>query len=142
MKMKTPLLVLLGIILLGGLFLFFKPKNQTKPIQTNIQENKVQAISPSPTPESKIKTFELVVKGKKLVSGPATISVTQDDEVVIKITADEEEEFHIHGYDKFVDVEKDKQATLTFTANLTGRFPFELEHSKTEIGALEVQPKE
>lgn len=86
-------------------------------------------------------TFELGIQGKKLVSGPATIKVNQDDEVTIKITSDESEEFHIHAYDNSVELEPGKQATLTFKANLSGRFPFELENSKTEIGALEVQPK-
>ena len=85
--------------------------------------------------------YELVIQGKKLVSGPATIKVTQGDEVTIKITSDESEEFHVHAYDNSVELEPNKEATLTFTAKLSGRFPFELENSKTEIGALEVQPK-
>jgi plastocyanin len=86
-------------------------------------------------------THELIIQGKKLVSGPATIKVNQGDEVTIKITSDETEEFHVHAYDNSVELEPGKQATLTFKANLSGRFPFELENSKTEIGALEVQPK-
>ncbi len=85
--------------------------------------------------------FELEIKGKKLVSGLATIKVNQGDEVTIKITSDEIEEFHVHAYDNSVELEPGKQATLTFKANLSGRFPFELENSKTEVGALEVQPK-
>jgi len=67
--------------------------------------------------------------------------VNQGDEITIKITSDEAEEFHVHAYDNSVELEPNKQATLTFTTNLSGRFPFELEKSKTEIGALEVQPK-
>lgn len=86
-------------------------------------------------------TYELIIQDKKLISGSATIKVTQGDEVTIKITSDEAEEFHVHAYDNSVELEPGKQATLTFTANLSGRFPFELENSKTEIGALEVQPK-
>lgn len=86
-------------------------------------------------------TFELVIKGKKLVSGPDPIKVNQGDEVTIRITSDEAEEFHVHAYDNSVELEPGKQATLAFTAKLSGRFPFELENSKTEIGALEVQPK-
>ncbi|EKE06150.1 MAG: blue (type1) copper protein [uncultured bacterium] len=86
-------------------------------------------------------TFNLVIKEKKVISGPTTIKINQGDEVTIKITSDEAEEFHVHAYDNSVELEPNKQATLTFTANLSGRFPFELENSKTEIGALEVQPK-
>lgn len=86
-------------------------------------------------------TFNLVIKEKKVVSGPATIKVNQGDEVTINITSDEAEEFHVHAYDNSIELESNVKATLTFTANLSGRFPFELEKSKTEIGALEVQPK-
>ncbi len=86
-------------------------------------------------------TFNIVIKEKKIVSGPTTIKVNQGDEITINITADEAEEFHVHAYDNSVELEPNKEATLTFTANLSGRFPFELEQSKTEIGAIEVQPK-
>lgn len=86
-------------------------------------------------------TFELVIQNKKIVSGPETIKVNQGEDLTIKITSDEAEEFHVHAYDNSVELEPNKQATLTFTANLSGRFPFELEKSKTELGALEVQPK-
>lgn len=144
MKVNPIIYAVIGVLILGGLFFLFKPKSQTpvpENVQTINQQTTTQTSSPSSTPESKVKTFELVIKGKKLVSGPETITVTEDDEVVIKITSDEPEEFHIHGYDKSVDLEKSVQAQLSFTANLTGRFVYELEQSKTEIGALEVQPK-
>lgn len=88
-----------------------------------------------------LNTFDLVIESKKVVSGPATIKVNQGDEVTIKITSDEAEEFHVHAYDNSVELEPNKEATLTFTADMSGRFPFELENSKTEIGVLEVQPK-
>ena len=134
MKLNNLLFVFLGVVALGGLFLLFKPQNKPQVSQT------MQTTNPSPTPEKKTKIFELVVKDKKLVSGESVLKVTQNDDVVIKITVDEEEELHLHGYDKSVDLEKDKQASLSFKANLSGRFPFELERSKTELGTLEVEP--
>jgi len=140
MKINPIFYVVAGVIVLSVLFFLFKPKTevQTPPTPQTTTE---QATTPSPTPQSKVKIFELVVKGKKLVSGPETITVNESDEVTIKVTADEPEEFHLHGYDKSVDLEKNTPAELTFTANLTGRFVFELEQSKTDLGAVEVQPK-
>lgn len=134
-NMKPILFFLLAVVLFGGLFVVLKPNNQ---VQNQVP---TQTVSPSVATESKVKTFELIIKGKKIVSGPETIKLTESDEVVIKITADEDEEFHVHGYDNSVDLEKDKPAELVFTANLTGRFVIELENSKTDIGALEVSPK-
>lgn len=140
MKSKNIWLVVVGIVVLVGLFYILKPKTPTIPATT---------ITPSPTTEStssaqvnpQSKIFDLVVKNKKLVSGQEVIQVTEGDQITINITSDENEELHIHGYDESVDLEANKMAQLSFTANLTGRFPYELENSKTEIGALEVQPK-
>lgn len=133
--MKPIVFLILAVVLLGGLLLLFKPQKQAQ----NLAENKTPTTTS--LTESKAKTFEIMIKDKKIVSGPETIKITEGDEVVIKITADEDEELHLHGYDKSVDLEKDKSAKLSFTANLTGRFPYELEKSKTDIGALEVSPK-
>ena len=129
--------VILIVFILVGLFYILKPKqlSDNGQLKNTITQQATESASPSP------KTFELVVKGRKLVSGPQTINVTEGDNVTIKITSDQEEELHIHGYDKSVDLQKDIPAELSFTANLTGRFIYELEKSGTEIGALEVLPK-
>jgi len=140
MKINPVLYVVIGIVILVGLFLIFKPKSQV-PVPQDNSNTTQQVSSPSAQSESNVKTFELVVENKKLVSGPETIKVTQGDQVEIKITADEIEELHIHGYDESVELESNKQATLSFVANTSGRFDFELEKSKTDLGALEVQPK-
>jgi len=140
--MKFPLLITVIIIVLAGGFFLFSPKN--KAVAPAITENNTASSSganASSSAQANPKTFTLVVKNKKLVSGPETITVTQGDNVVIKITADEDEELHLHGYDKSIDLEKDKEGQLAFPATVSGRFAYELEHSKTDIGALEVQPK-
>ncbi len=84
--------------------------------------------------------FDLVVEQKKVVSGDTTLSVKKGDVVTITITVDEPEELHLHGYDVSVDLEPGIPATLRFVANITGRFMFEFEKSKTELGAVEVHP--
>jgi len=127
MKSKI-LLALLAVVVLVGGFIVLKPKQTAAPSQTILQQ-------------SQPKTFELVVKNRQLISGGNTLKVRQGDQVVIRITADEDEELHLHGYDKMVDLQKGVPAELKFTANLTGNFPYELEHSKTDIGSLQVQPQ-
>lgn len=97
-------------------------------------------LSKEEAPEPAEKSFSLVVEGKKIVSGETTMRVAQGDRVTFTITADEKEEFHVHGYDASVDLEPGIPATLTLVANDTGRFLIELEESKAEIGALEVIP--
>lgn len=87
------------------------------------------------------KMYTLVVKDNKLISGPTILTATQGDTVTIAITANVNGELHLHGYDKHVNFFTGKKSSLTVFANTAGRFPYELEDSKTEIGALEVQPK-
>lgn len=141
MNIKPIIFLVLVAVVLGGLFFVFKPQQQVQNSSDNQNVEPTETVTSPTTPELKAKIFELVIKDKKIVSGPETIKVTEGDEITIKITSDEAEEFHVHAYDKSVELEANVQATLTFTANLTGRFPFELEESKTDLGALEVQPK-
>lgn len=131
-KIKPILYIAVGIILLGALFLAIKSKDKiVSPVIT----------SPAVSPQPDIKSFELEIKNRVLVAGPETLKVTEGDDVVIKITSDEDDEFHLHGYDRSVDLQKGQAAEVSFLANLTGRFVYELEKSQTEIGALEVSPK-
>ncbi len=139
MNKNTLLYLIIGIIILLGLFYIAKPKATQTPINTPTPS--AQAMASSSAQPSNVKIFDLTVKKRKLVSGPDTLKVIEGDQVIINIINDEPEELHLHGYDKSVDLEASKAAQLKFSANLTGRFPYELEHSKTEIGALEVQPK-
>ena len=123
---KNLIYLTLTVVVLGGLLFIFKPVSKT--VKTTVSQ-------------AQTKTFELVVKNRKLVAGPEKITVTEGDTIVIKVTSDEVEELHLHGYDKSVDLEKDKQAELKVTANITGSFAYELEKSQTDFGLLEVQPK-
>ncbi len=140
-RWDTPVILLVVIVLLFAVAIktfqhFEKQSIGPAPIT---QMGKIIA---TPTPKVVIvRTFDLVVKNNKLVSGPTTLSVNQGDHFQITITADVDGELHLHGYNIPVEFKKNKPATLSAAANISGRFPYELEDTKTEIGALEVQPK-
>lgn len=87
------------------------------------------------------KAFALVVQNKKIVSGSGDITVNQGDTVTLVVTNDTDEEVHLHGYNIMVDLSAGKPGVLTFTATQSGRFPFELEHSGTDLGAISVLPQ-
>ncbi|MCE9541574.1 hypothetical protein K8R03_03380 [Candidatus Kaiserbacteria bacterium] len=87
------------------------------------------------------KSFDLVVKNKKVVSGSGDIQVHEGDAVTLTVTNDTDEEVHLHGYDVMTELKAGVPGTITFTASATGRFPFELEGSKTDIGAVSVMPR-
>jgi hypothetical protein len=141
MKNGSLVIAVLGIIALAVLFFIFR-SNQTA-TQINQFQSPAASIEESTGSgmQSSKKVFELVVKDNKLVSGSETLTVNQGDNVTIKITSDTDGELHLHGYDKSVEFKKGAMSELSFVAALTGHFPFELEDTKTEIGALEVLPK-
>lgn len=143
MKFSFPILLILIVIIGGALFFFFKPQGentQLTPQPTLSQRDAGEEEKRKEENESK-NTFELVVKNKELVSGPQILTVVQGEDVTIQIISDEEEELHLHGYDESIELVPNRQATLTFTADVSGRFPYELEYMQKEIGVLEVQPQ-
>ncbi len=119
--MKRRLIIIAGVVLLIGGFVFFMPKNTDS------------------APKNEYAT--IIVKNKELSSGPSAIHVRQGDTVILKITADQPNEFHLHGYDEKIDLEAGTTATLSFTARLTGKFEYELEQSQLVLGYLQVDPR-
>lgn len=139
--MKNNFVVLAAaiVVILIGLFITLKPKNTPSDTQKTSSTNSATQSSVIITPT--LRSFDLVIKEKKLVSGSEVMRVKEGEEVVIKISGDETEELHLHGYDNSVEFEPGKTEELKFAATLTGRFILELEKSKTDIGVLEVLPK-
>lgn len=119
--MKRSLIITVGVALLIGGFVLFMPKNTNSP------------------PKNEYAT--IVVKDEELSSGPSVIHVKQGDTVILKITTDQPDEFHLHGYDEKIDLEAGATATLSFTARLAGEFEYELEQSQQVLGHLQVDPR-
>jgi hypothetical protein len=127
MQKNTIIFILVALVLLVSLFFFLKPKTSRE--------------TSMPNAEIKERVFEIVVKDEKIVSPIDTIQVAEGDTVVIKVTADTEDQLHLHGYDLHVDVKKDVPSELDFVAHVTGRFKLELHESKMDLVAIEVLPK-
>ncbi len=124
--MNTKSLIGLGVVvvILAALFVFLKPQQ-----------------SQAPGGAGQPKVFELTMKGNKLARGPSVIKVTEGDQVVIKVVSDKGDELHLHGYDAMVELLPNTPGELSLTAVLTGRFEYELEGAKIQLGTLEVSPK-
>ncbi len=93
-------------------------------------------------------SFTLQFNGDKL--DPEVVRVKQGDTVTLKFASSLPGQFHIHGYDRQVEVQESQMGEVTFTANATGRFaiayhphqshPGQEEH-ETDVGFLEVSPR-
>jgi hypothetical protein len=149
--MKLAVFLLVVLVVLGGLFLFFKPQSPSP--SANVQTDRTEpsvAAAPSgapPTPQAAAsapaspKVFDLVIRRGRVVSGPPVIQVQQGDDLVIHFTPDVADELHLHGYDLHAKMRPNETTTLQFSATRTGRFGYELHRAKTELGALEVYPR-
>jgi hypothetical protein len=91
------------------------------------------------------RVFPLDIHTQAPPAKPAVLAVRQNDRVVIRVSADQPVQVHLHGYDIESDVVPNVVTSLRFTATATGRFPLEI-HSKdprkqAPLAYLEVRPR-
>ena len=144
--MNKHALLFLGLAaaVLVGLFYGLRgtPATTLEPIApAQIVADAAPAVVAPPVEASKPQRFELVVSKGKRVSGPAVIQVREGDEVELQVTSDHADELHLHGYDLHLSLKANEPALLSFKAEHSGRFDYELHHVHADLGALEVQPK-
>jgi len=80
-------------------------------------------ISPAAADEAAVKRFEVVITERSVQQDMKTLRVTQGDSIELVWKSDEAGSLHLHGYDIEFEVTPDENATVTFTAHATGRFP-------------------
>ena len=83
-------------------------------------------------------TIQVKVTGNQVQTAEKRVKVKLDTQVRLEVTADRADEVHLHGYDRKVDAEPGKQATLEFTADTPGVFEVELEESGLKLLELQV----
>ena len=132
LKKNKILLIGLATAVLLGLFFLLKPGSE--PESTNQQQTQTAQ-------QATEKTFTLEVNDGKLVDGSDTLKASQGDDIVIKVTSNQADELHLHGYDKEAELKPGVPSQLSFKADKSGRFIIELHKSDQEIAALEVQPQ-
>lgn len=109
----------LVLVVLGGWFWMSNNRSGMSPT-TNTQ----QVVD-----QPRTVTHMLSLAARKLT--PDIVTVTQGDQVTIKVMSDEAGEFHISGYEIENDMTTGTELSFSFTADKAGRYNFEL-HPKEE----------
>jgi FtsP/CotA-like multicopper oxidase with cupredoxin domain len=122
---RTLVVALLVLLALGGLFLALRPG----PAGSN----------GSAAGGPRERAFDLSIEDATMT--PDEIEVREGDRVTLRLTSEEPTGVHLHGYDLEEEVEPGEAATLSFAADLTGRFEIEDHESETALGVLLVQPR-
>ena len=69
------------------------------------------------------KTFDIALSDGKAGADQQTLRVTKGDKVVLRWKSDRQIALHLHGYDIETTVPAQGTTTMSFAANLPGRFP-------------------
>jgi FtsP/CotA-like multicopper oxidase with cupredoxin domain len=117
---RTIVVAVLVLVGLAALFLVLRP-------------------GPSQTDAPRERSIDLAVEDGAMT--PEEIEVGEGDRVRLRVTSDEQMEVHLHGYDIEREVAPGGPATLSFEADLTGRFEIEDHESEEVLGVLIVQPR-
>lgn len=111
-------LVVLGV---GALFLALRPE------------------STGSSDEPRERDFDVSIADGEM--DPRRVSVVEGDSVTLSVRTEEPVEVHVHGYDIEEEVEPEEPATISFDADLTGRFDIEDHETEAVIGTLVVRPR-
>lgn len=94
--------------------------------------------TPPPTSTPTLDGIEVEVEEGEVV-GPEAVTVDVGQVVAFEITADVEDQVHVHGYNVVADVGPGQDALFQFDATLAGVFDVELVRSKLHLLELRVE---
>jgi hypothetical protein len=82
--------------------------------------------------------LEVTVKGGQVSGDTGRVPVVTGTHVVLTLTSDTADEFHVHGYDLEGELAPGKPATVEFDATIPGVFEVELHEAGTVLLSLQV----
>lgn len=91
-----------------------------------------------PSGEQADVTINVTVANGKVNPSGATVKAKAGQTVLVTAVSDADEELHIHGYDKELELTPGKAASVTFTANMKGTFEIETHKSGKLVAKLVV----
>ncbi|MFI6519072.1 hypothetical protein ACIBF1_26190 [Spirillospora sp. NPDC050679] len=96
------------------------------------------ATPASPSGKQDVTNITVTVSEGKVRTGSGRVKVKRGATVRVTITSDAADEFHLHGYDRTVDLRPGRPGTLELTADKPGVFEAELHHSGARVFELQV----
>lgn len=91
-----------------------------------------------PSGETADVNIDVTIAGGKVSPSTQTVKANAGQTVKITVTSDVEDQLHVHGYDKEVDLMPGKPGSVTFTADIKGTFEIETHESGKLLAKLVV----
>jgi hypothetical protein len=101
-------------------------------------EGAAAAEGESPAGDGDVPT--IVVRDGEPVDGVAELEFSAGEEVRFRVSSDQAEEIHVHGYDISEDVPAGGTVEIAFPAELEGIYEAELEKLGVQIAELQINP--
>jgi hypothetical protein len=106
-------------------------------------ETETETEPPAPP---KPEVTRIQIRGGEVVGGPAEITATNGDTVVIVVSSDAPDDIHLHGYDIEKPAEPGRPARFRFRATIEGQFEIESHVAENAgrdplVGTLIVEPR-
>lgn len=121
-------------------FVLLRPSDE-KPPSTAATETTAASTATETTtakPEPQVATIR--VKGGEPVGGVRKLTFTEGERIRFRVSADEPELVHLHGYDVEQPVGPGRPTSFDVPATITGRFEAELENSAVQVAEVTVEP--
>lgn len=149
MRRLRPLVVaVVAVAAVVLLFVVLRPDDdggstETSTAATTSTRTMTSATTSAPTttaePRPSARTrVAIAVRGGRVIGGIRRVTLPRGRLVELFVTADVEDEVHLHGYDVSRDVAPGAPARLRFRATTSGRFEVELEQRELQIAELTV----
>jgi hypothetical protein len=110
----------------------------TTPSETPADPKNTPSNTADPSGEQADVTINVTVANGKVNPSGASIKVKAGETVLITAVSDADDELHIHGYDKELELAPGKPQSVKFTANMKGTFEVETHKSGKLVAKLVV----
>jgi hypothetical protein len=110
----------------------------TPPAPTSTPPGSTPSNTTDPSGEQADVTINVTVANGKVNPSGSSIKVKAGQTVLITAVSDAADELHIHGYDKELELQPGKPASVKFTANMKGTFEVETHESGKLVAKLVV----
>ena len=119
---------------------------ETSPINENSSDNISSELLPANETTTSTSTVDVEVEKFNLSITEGVpeelqiIDVKLGTKAIIEINSSVNTELHIHGYDLYIDIQKDNTQELAFDFNIAGEFEIEDHNSGYEVARIRVNP--
>jgi hypothetical protein len=134
---KRVLPLLLALVAIGGLTACGSDDDSTNGAATTTSDEKATTQEESKKPPT---VPTIVVRNGDPVGGVQELEYSAGEEIRFRVSSNQADEVHVHGYDVEEEIPAGGTAMLAFPADIEGIFEVELHGSETQIAELRVNP--